>query len=88
MSEARLVAAESSAPDTRSSEAPPPQRSFVENFLNRFFHEQNIKWMLMIGAAIVFGSSLMLVTRNWAQWGNTLKYCSIFGYTVAIFCGR
>ena len=85
MSEARLVAAESSAPDTRSSEAPPPQRSFVENFLNRFFHEQNIKWMLMIGAAIVFGSSLMLVTRNWAQWGNTLKYCSIFGYTVAIF---
>ncbi|MCR9198125.1 MAG: hypothetical protein NXI04_05750 [Planctomycetaceae bacterium] len=68
-----------------SQSTEPPRRSFLESFISSFFHDQNIKWMLIVGAAIVFGSSLMLVTKNWAMWGNTLKYCSIFGYTVALF---
>lgn len=87
MSDASTIPTESSG---HSDPAPPersasPPRSFLESFISSFFHEQNIKWMLIVGAAIVFGSSLMLVTRNWALWGNSLKYCAIFGYTVAIF---
>ncbi|MCP4510334.1 MAG: hypothetical protein GY826_28505, partial [Fuerstiella sp.] len=49
------------------TEQPAPQ-SFPERFLNSFFQEKNIKWMLVVGAAIVFCSSLMLVTKNWPSW--------------------
>ena len=59
--------------------------SFAEQFLNSFFQEKNIKWMLMIGAAIVFGSSLMLVTRAWPNWGYQLRYLTVLGYTAATF---
>lgn len=69
-------------PSKTATTAPP---SFLENFLNSFFQEKNIKWMLVIGAAIVFSSSLMLVTRNWPSWPNTLKYFVILGYTGVIF---
>lgn len=59
-------------------------RTMVERFLSSFFQEQNIRWMLMAGAAIVFGSSLMLVTRAWPAWENfpALKFLTILGYTV------
>ncbi|WP_442509908.1 hypothetical protein SH528x_001510 [Novipirellula sp. SH528] len=61
------------------------QTSFLENFLNRFFQEKNIKWMLVMGAAIVFGSSLMLVTKAWPDWTLTLKYLTILAYTGVVF---
>ena len=61
------------------------QTSFLERFLNSFFQEKNIKWMLVVGAAIVFGSSLMLVTKAWPHWNPTLKYLTILGYTAATF---
>ena len=63
----------------------PAAQSFPERFLSSFFQEKNIKWMLVIGAAIVFGSSLMLVTKNWPNWPSELKYLTILGYTVATF---
>jgi len=67
----------------------PAAQSFPERFLSSFFQEKNIKWMLVIGAAIVFGSSLMLVTKNWPNWPSELKYLTILGYTVVnVFCGR
>lgn len=68
---------------SKATAAPAP--SFFENFLNSFFQDKNIKWMLVVGAAIVFGSSLMLVTKNWPSWPNTLKYFTILGYTGVIF---
>ncbi|GAA5506958.1 hypothetical protein [Novipirellula caenicola] len=61
------------------------QPSFLENFFNRFFQEKNIKWMLVMGAAIVFGSSLMLVTKAWPDWTLTLKYLTILAYTGFVF---
>ncbi|WP_144057838.1 hypothetical protein [Novipirellula maiorica] len=61
------------------------QPSFLENVLNRFFQEKNIKWMLVMGAAIVFGSSLMLVTKAWPEWTLTLKYLTILAYTGVVF---
>lgn len=60
--------------------------SFLDRFLSSFFDERNIKWLLVVGAAIVFGSSLMLATRHWSDWSVTLKYLTILGYTAAGFC--
>jgi hypothetical protein len=60
--------------------------SWAEAFFNSFFQEKNIKWMLVVGAAIVFGSSLMLVTKAWPEWSIALKYLTIVGYTSVIFC--
>ncbi|MEQ9411894.1 MAG: hypothetical protein RIK87_29535 [Fuerstiella sp.] len=62
-----------------------PQPSLLEHFLNSFFQEKNIKWMLVVGATIVFASSLMLVTKAWPSWPGTLKYLTILGYTSATF---
>ena len=41
--------------------------------------------MLLIGAAIVFGSSLMLVTRHWEHWPANLKFLTLLVYTGAIY---
>ena len=71
--------------DDRTGDQRPKQRSFLESFVDSFFQEKNIKWMLVVGAAIVFGSSLMLVTKAWPSWSNVLKYMTILGYTGVIF---
>jgi len=42
----------------------PAGKSALERFLDNFLRESSIKWMLMIGAAIVESSSLMLVTEK------------------------
>jgi hypothetical protein len=60
-------------------------RSFFEQFIASFFQEKNIRWMLVVGAAIVFGSSLMLVTREWSHWTSTAQFFTILGYTAAIY---
>lgn len=58
---------------------------FIERFLANFLQERNIRWLLVTGAAIVFGSSLMLVTREWEQWSSQVKYLTVLGYTAATF---
>ena len=63
----------------------PAAQSFPERFLSNFFQEKNIEWLLVVGAAIVFCSSLMLVTKNWPSWPSELKCLTILGYTVATF---
>ncbi|MEZ6042308.1 MAG: hypothetical protein R3C20_17530 [Planctomycetaceae bacterium] len=55
--------------------------SFIENF----FQEKNIRWMLGIGAAIVFSCSLMLVTRQWQEWSVAEKFLTVLGYTGVLF---
>ncbi|MCA9049137.1 MAG: hypothetical protein KDA89_10445, partial [Planctomycetaceae bacterium] len=57
----------------------------AEKFLNAFLQEKNIRWLLIVGAAIVFGSSLMLVTNAWPNWPPSLKYLTILAYTAATF---
>lgn len=59
--------------------------SAFERFISSFLREQNIRWMLVIGAAIVFGSSLMLVSREFSSWPVGLKYLTLLGYTGMIF---
>lgn len=59
--------------------------SALESFLNNFLREENIKWMSIIGAAIVLASSLMLVTRQWTTWSTELKYLTILAYTFATY---
>ena len=66
-----------------SQEQPQP----LERFFDNFFQERNIRWMLIFGAAIVFGSSLMLVTKSWAEWTPALKILVVVGYTAAIYGG-
>ena len=74
-----------SLPGPQSISPSSSPRSTVERFLDSFFHEANIKWMLLIGAAIVFGSSLMLVTRHWEHWPSNLKFLTLLVYTGAIY---
>jgi hypothetical protein len=62
-----------------------PARSGLERFLDSFFQPANIKWMLIIGSALVLGSSLMLVTNNWSAWSGAVKYLAMLGYTAAIY---
>ncbi len=57
----------------------------LERFFDSFFQQRNIQWMLVVGAAIVFGSSLMLVTKSWADWTLALKCAVVIGYTAAIY---
>lgn len=60
-------------------------RSFLERFISAFFQESNIKWMLMIGAAIVTVCSLKLVAQQWEDWTVTLKFMSILVYIAAVY---
>ncbi len=80
-----------SSPSAASPSAASP--SWLESFVQNFFQEKNIKWMLIIGAAIVFGSSLMLVNKAlvlvnqaWPEWWQAVTYLTIIGYTGLIFC--
>ncbi|MEO8268097.1 MAG: hypothetical protein ABI557_00160, partial [Aureliella sp.] len=59
--------------------------SFLETFVDSFFHENNIRWMLVVGAAIVFASSLMLVTHEWSSWPVAVRYLTIVAYTFATY---
>ncbi|MEX2216806.1 MAG: hypothetical protein WD768_22015 [Phycisphaeraceae bacterium] len=59
-------------------------RPALVRFLDSFLREQNIKWVLGIGALIVLGSSLMLVTAHWSHQPPVWKYLIMFGYTALI----
>src|SRR6185312_4663158 len=61
----------------------------AESFFDRFLQEQNIQWMLGIGAAILLASSLMLVTTHWHEEGYTpfWKYLTLLAYCMVVFAG-
>ncbi len=66
-----------------------PTRSGLEDFINSFFQEKNIRWMLVIGAAIVLGSSLMLVAKKWSHWNAAVQFIIVLSYTGVIYaCGE
>jgi len=56
-------------------------RSILERFVDSFFRRENIRWLAVIGAAIVVASSLMMVTREWASWPVLAKFLTILAYT-------
>jgi len=68
-----------------SFDRPTAASSFLQRFLSSFFEERNIKWLLIIGAGIVFGSSLMLVTREWSHWSVSLRYLTVLCYTAVAY---
>src|SRR5690606_34126853 len=63
---------------------PTEQRSPLFQFLDAFFQERNIKWMLGIGMLILLGSSLMLVTSHWDDYTPVWKSLILLGYTACI----
>lgn len=89
MSEERTASSQTAPvadPLSADSGLPPDQpTSFLEHFLDSFFQEKNIRWMLVVGAGIVFGSSLMLVNQAWEGWSPELRFLTILGYTGLIF---
>lgn len=60
------------------------QRSLFSRFLEVFFQEQSIKWMLGVGMMILLGSSLMLVTSHWDSCTPLWKSVILLGYTAGI----
>ncbi len=58
-----------------------PQRSMLERFVDSFFRRENIRWLAVIGAAIVVASSLMIVTNEWSGWPVQAKFLTILAYT-------
>ena len=74
----KLQSSERQPSELQSSEQ---QRSMLERFIDSFFRRENIRWLAVIGAAIVVASSLMLVTREWANWPVMAKFLTILGYT-------
>ncbi|MBI2826973.1 MAG: hypothetical protein HYX69_20040 [Planctomycetia bacterium] len=66
--------------ETRS-DSPPALARFLDNFLQ----DRNIKWILGIGAAILLGSSLMLVSSQWEGYSAAAKQLILLGYTALIF---
>ncbi|MBI1310637.1 hypothetical protein GC176_04950 [bacterium] len=60
------------------------QRSLFGRFLEVFFQEQSIKWMLGVGIMILLGSSLMLVTSHWDTCTPLWKSLILLGYTAGI----
>lgn len=58
----------------------------VIRFLDRFLQEQNIKWLLALGAVILLSSSFMMVARYWdsALFSAPLKVLVMFAYTALL----
>lgn len=58
----------------------------VIRFLDRFLQEQNIKWLLALGAGILLSSSFMMVARYWDStlFSAPLKVLVMFAYTALL----
>src|SRR5579863_2589487 len=63
----------------------PQARSPLVQFLDSFLQERNIRWIRVAGLAILFGSSVMLVTTHWQDAGPLWKYLVFLGYTTLAF---
>lgn len=59
-------------------------RSPLTRFLDVFFQEQNIRWMLCIGLMILLGSSLMLVSSSWDSYSLGWRLVVLLGYTAGV----
>jgi hypothetical protein len=66
-------------------DAPSESRSAWLRFVDNFLQDRNIKWILAIGMAILLGSSLMLVSRQWEGYTVTLKQLVVLAYTAVIY---
>jgi len=64
-----------------SAEPEEPAVGFTDNFLQ----DRNIKWILGVGTAILLGSSLMLVSSQWAGYSAIFKELIILAYTGLVF---
>ncbi len=60
------------------------RRSLLLRFLDVFLQENSIRWMLCIGLMILLGSSLMLVSSQWATYSIGWRLCVLLGYTGAV----
>ncbi|MBL9081965.1 MAG: hypothetical protein JNK76_09185 [Planctomycetales bacterium] len=60
-------------------------KSAKPGFYDNFLQDRNIKWILASGAAILLGSSVMLVTSQWSGYSAVLKEAIILAYTYGIF---
>lgn len=63
------------------NERPEHTSSMLERFVDSFFRRENIRWIAVIGAAIVVASSLMIVTNEWSGWPAQAKFLTILAYT-------
>lgn len=68
-----------------SLEPAPDSRSALTRFIDAFFREQNIKWMLGVGMLILVGSSLMLVGSQWDRMAPVAQYLVFLGYAAGIY---
>lgn len=66
--------------NTRSDE-----RTAFERFLDAFFQERNIKWMLAVGVLVLLASSVMLVSMNWQNYGWFWKHAVLLAYTGVVY---
>jgi len=66
---------------TEPTEPEEPPVGFTDNFLQ----DRNIKWILGVGTAILLGSSLMLVSSQWAGYSAIFKELIILAYTGLVF---
>ncbi|MCA9114619.1 MAG: hypothetical protein KDA79_06000 [Planctomycetaceae bacterium] len=63
----------------------PTRRPVLQRFLDSFFQEQNIRWMLALGLVTVFGSSLMLVRSGWEQYQPAWRQVVVLLYGATIY---
>lgn len=61
------------------------QRLPVLRWLDAFLQEQNIKWILGIGALILVGSSLKLVGTLWHDSSPAFKHLILLAYTTIVW---
>lgn len=66
---------------TTRTEIDSPEPNFADNFLQ----DRNIKWILASGAAILLGSSVMLVSSQWSGYSAVFKEIIVLAYTYGIF---
>jgi hypothetical protein len=59
--------------------------SLLVRFCDGFLQERNIKWVLFVGIAILFGSSLMLVTTHWDNYTPAWKCLTLLFHVGAVY---
>ncbi|MBI4582693.1 MAG: hypothetical protein HY717_01475 [Planctomycetes bacterium] len=64
---------------------PAPAAPIFIRFLDGFFQERGIRWLLGIGVAIVLGSSLFLVTSHWGEFTPFWKRFILLATSAATF---
>ena len=76
-----MTTVDSSVHSSEAQASNPPLLRFLDSFLQ----ESNIKWLLAIGAVILLGSSLMLVSSHWGEYPPIWQYLIMLAYTGFIY---